>query len=169
MCDILSWLTRLPNVDGRGTVAKERHFGLLLHQKFPSRNTLDKAQDHLLALEVATSGQDTETRGRLCSRGTEFKGEGRTFNPNTPQLISQSASRIGSKPGGKRESCGRDRAGAMPGSRTKPGKASSERTTPICRLSSSDTRRYHHGFKERNWGEAYVGAIFPGCRPSRRC
>lgn len=75
--------------------------------------------------------------------GTGFKGEGKTFNPNTPRNISQSTERSNCTPGAKRESRGRDRAGAMPGPNTKPGKASSERTTTICRISSSDTRRYH--------------------------
>ena len=152
LCDILSWLTRLPNVvwwepPGRSAVS-----GCSMLRRLPSRNILDEAQEPLLALGTATSGDKAEHRQRSCPSGTGFKGEDRVFNPNTPRPISQSASPIGARPGGKRENRGRDRAGAMPGSSTKPGKASSERITPICRLPSSDARRRHSKRQGRELG-----------------
>lgn len=113
--------------------------------------------------------REAETCPGAFPSGTEFQGEGRTFNPNTPRNISQSASRSGSKPGGKRENRERDRAGAMPGSSTKRGNASSERTTPICRISTRTPDDTTQVVERRNWGEAYVEDILPDCRPRGRC
>ena len=135
-----------------------------------SQHTLDSIQEILLALKTESFDQDAGSCHRLAPSGTEFKGEGRTFSPNTPRHISQSASRIEFKPRVKRENRGRDRAGAMPGSKFR----SREKHPVRGPRQSAESRRVTHDdtiqkVKERSRGKAYVGAIFADCRPLRRC
>lgn len=169
MCDILSWLTRLPNVvwwepPGRSAVS-----GCSIARRLPSRNILDDAQEPLLALGTATSGDKADiVKGRVqAALDLRAKTESSTPTPRDPSLSLQARSVPGLEERGRI-------AGGIELERCPVRVRSREKHPVRGSRQSADSRQVTRDDaiqkdKEGNWGEAYVGAIFPVCRLHGGC
>ena len=169
LCDILSWLTRLPNVVC-GNLQEEVPFRAATSPENSHPTTSWMRPKSLCSQWVPRPlvTRPSSARGRVhAALDLREKTESSTPTPRDPSLSLQAGSVPGLEEKGRvARGIELERCPVRARSREKHPVRGSRQSADSRQVTRDDT--IQEG-KEGNWGEAYVGAIFPGCRLRGGC